>query len=102
MLWLSQHHSSFRIVVGFREAPSLNDKGLLDPYNFRRNDKGLLNKVCMISECNLSFPERHVNNYEKPIAIDLDQTWHLFQNRYSVHKHQYLTGMLNGAYWKAF
>ena len=56
----------------------------------------------MTSECNLSFPERHINNDKKPIAIDLDQTWHLFQNRYSVHKHQYITCVLNGAYWKAF
>lgn len=42
------------------------------------------------------------NSSEKPIAIDLDQTWHLLQNTYSVHKQQYLARVLNRADWKAF
>lgn len=85
MFWLCQHHSSFRAVVGFREGPAPG------------NDKGLRNKVCMISECNLTVPERNINSSEKPVAIDLDQTWHLPQNRYSVHKHPQLTYALTGA-----
>lgn len=61
MIWFSQHHSSFWIVAGLEEglAPG--------------NDKGLWNKVCTISACNLTFPEG--NTYKQLLATNYNRSW---------------------------
>lgn len=49
-----------------------------------------------------SQKEIYINSYEQTITIDLGETWHLLQNRYSAHKHHLLTCVSNAAYWKTF